>query len=127
MGLFKETDHYLSSLAKTQKRIYNDACDEGILVEGFHDELCIRLNEFFKEEFYCGNLKQHRSIERRNNGSLLYSSVSIYLPWEQVSDNLINCTKWTVTYHNDPARRKQFISIFPQSSTATETDIWEKS
>jgi hypothetical protein len=128
MGLFKEVDYFFKGYAEKQVRIYNDACDEGVHVNGVADPLCTTLGDIFADrngwEGIMTGIRKHRIEQRYGNNDLMYVQTTVYLPWEQEGDKY-RCTKWTITYNNDRTYRKQFISFSASQVLASEADIWE--
>ena len=129
MGCYKEADHLFNDYYVKQEQIYNDACDSGIPVKSFADQLCIELAAIFadtgKWKGFIGGIKKHREVGYHRDGKTVqYSTVTVYLPWEQ-DGKYYRCTRWDITYNNDPARKKQYISFTPYAIMADETKIWE--
>jgi hypothetical protein len=129
MGLYKEVDYFFKECAKKQVRIYTDACDEGVYVNGVNDPLCIELGDIFANrngwEYMMLGIRRHRSETRNRDGSLLYTQMVVFLPWEQLGEDDYRCTRWTITYNNDRVRRKQFISFSASQVLASRADISE--
>jgi len=129
MGLYKEADHFLTECYKKQGRIYKDSCDIGIIVDGPDDPLCKKLADMFHGRDIWGDLlygiKRHRSEQRRKDGTLYWSMVSIYLPWEMEGE-MMRCTEWQVTYTNDRVRNKEFVSFEPRNVNADEKLVYEE-
>ena len=130
MGMYKEADHFFNGWASKQERIYDDACDVGIPVSGFDDRLCVNLAGILSgrggyEHYALDSIKKHRSKGNySDNKTIMYSEVIVYLPWES-DHGQFRCTRWIITYNNDPMKKKQFISFSPSSVFATEDKIWE--
>ncbi len=129
MGLYKEVDYLFAGYVAKQERIYNDACDVGIIVDDFTAQLCIELAAIFagrgEQEYLLDGIKKHRYIGYWQDGTIQFSSVVVYLPWEPDGDRF-RCTKWMITYNNDPVRKKQFISFTPSTAMRKEAEIWEE-
>jgi hypothetical protein len=131
MGLFKEADYFFKEYAQRQNRIYDDACDEGILVTGLDDPLCIKLKEIFNDtggwKGFMSGIKKHRTMQLDNNDLLLYATVVVYLPWEtsEGNDNELRCTKWTVTYNSDRRNKKLFVSFSARQACVAYNEVWE--
>ena len=130
MGLYKEADHFFNEYYVKQEQIYDDACDVGIVIVDFTDQLCIDLAAIFAgsnkwEHFGLGSIKKHRHTGYYQNGIIQFSSVVVYLPWESDGDKY-RCTKWMITYNNDVGRKKQFISFTPCGALRKENEIWEE-
>ena len=128
IGMYKEADHFFNEWYVKQERIYNDACDAGIPVLGNWDPLCLDLKHIFADTGKWGGfmsgIKKHRFTGYYQDGSLQFSTVSVYLPWEPAGDKY-RCTKWMITYNNDVSRKKQFISFTPCEALRKEHEIWE--
>ena len=128
MGLYKEVDHFFNQHTVMQTRIYKDACDVGLKVSGVTDPLCQELREIFagkgERSWFLEGIKKHREEGRYNDGTIMYSTVTVYLPWEYDGGST-RCTEWRVTYHNDPVRKVQFISFEPSTTHKKDMYIWE--
>lgn len=127
MGLYKEIDAYLREKQQRQGNVFPRGVNvgvKGILIRGLTDPLCGELKDIFegtKKDYrhYLGGLKQMRSKGLHTDGSLHYSIVTVYLPWEQ-EHGMVRCTRWDICYNND-ARGRIYIT-FKSSNCAVEAD-----
>jgi len=122
MGLYKETAYWFEEYQKQQVRIYEDAYDEGILVESAQDPLCISIARALDDGFLFGGLKKHRKEYRTK--SVVSVTIAVYIPWEYDNTNMA-CSKWEVTYTSDLVRKKKFFSFNHQRVTVKSNKVWD--
>jgi len=126
MGLYKEADYAFEELRKRQVRIYPDACDEGIFVNGPRDPLCAKVKEMLDSKELLGGIKRHRELF--NYGASYGVYVKFLLPWEHVEGcpGKSSGTEWLVSYVHDRLVKKCFIQLDARRTVWDDENIWER-
>lgn len=102
MGLFKEQVYQLQALANKQVRLYQDACDEGIIIKNFDCSAVKEIKEIL--EFLPSDMKK-RTEHRQHT--------EIYVKWElSFTWEVGNVEKWTIHFIDLGKKKLKYIQIY---------------
>jgi len=102
MGLFKEQVYQLQFLANQQTRIYQYACDSGIIIKNFDCSVVKEIKEIL--EFLPSDMKKR--TEHRAPGK-------IYVRWElSFTWDDDNIEKWYIEYIDLSKKKLRYIQVY---------------
>ena len=122
MSVFKEEAHFLDSLEKRQKRIWDDSCDLGILRKDLHEAEVVRLREVINTLLKLPGSKITWRAEQPAQQRHYY----LVILWGLTHNapNEYDGTTYNVLYYK--GKKKEFFSISKEAVLVTAPKDFEK-